>query len=114
MKKVITIIFYIVSCTFCQDWGGQSGSFLRMGMSARSLSMGGGFTAELDKNFPVFHNPAWSAFLTKRHFGSSYTNLTLDRRLASTSLAMALPPTAGLGIAWVYGGVSNIFLIGRV
>ena len=108
MKKVITIILYIVSFTFCQDWGGQSGSFLRMGMSARSLSMGGGFTAELDKNFPVFHNPAWSAFLTKRHFGSSYTNLTLDRRLASTSLSMALPPTAGLGIAWVYGGVSNI------
>ena len=44
---------------------------------------------------------AWAAFLVKRHFGSSYTNLTLDRRLASTSFAMALPPTAGIGLAWV-------------
>ena len=108
IKKIILKLICVFSIVFCQDWGGQSGSFLRMGMTARSIAMGGGFTADLDNNFPVFYNPAWSAFLTKRHFGSSYSNLTLDRRLASTSISFALPPTAGLGIAWVYGGVSNI------
>ena len=107
MKKIVTT-FILVSIVIGQDWGGQSGGFLRMGMTAKAVSMGGGFTAELDQSFPVFHNPAWSAFLAKRHFGSSYTNLTLDRRLAATSFAMALPPTAGIGLAWVYGGVNNI------
>ena len=107
MNKIFTT-FILVSIVIGQDWGGQSGGFLRMGMTAKAVSMGGGFTAELDQSFPVFHNPAWSAFLAKRHFGSSYTNLTLDRRLAATSFAMALPPTAGIGLAWVYGGVNNI------
>ena len=100
MRKVIPI-FILFSFIFSQDWGGQSGGFLRIGMTAKAVAMGGGFTAELDQSFPVFHNPAWSAFLVKRHFGSSYTNLTLDRRLAATSFAMALPPTAGIGLAWV-------------
>ena len=108
MKKLFIYFIALFSISFAQDWGGSSGSFLRIGMTARSLSMGGGFTAELDQNFPVIHNPAWSAFLKRRHFGSSYTNLTLDRRLAATSFAMSLPPTAGLGVAWVYGGVSDI------
>ena len=79
-----------------------------MGLTARSIAMGGGYTAELDQGFPNFHNPAWSAFLIKKHFGSSYSNLTLDRRLASTSIAFSILPTAGIGLAWVYSGVSNI------
>ena len=108
MKKIIGYSIIILSLASSQDWGGQSGGFLRMGLTARSMAMGGGFTAELDQNFPVFHNPAWASFLQRRHFGSSYSNLTLDRRLAATSFAMSLPPTAGMGLAWVYGGVNNI------
>ena len=98
----------IISTLFSQEWGGRPGGFLRMGLTARSIAMGGGFTAELDQSFPTFHNPAWSAFLTQRHFGTSYSNLTFDRRLAATSVALALPPTAGIGIAWIYGGVGKI------
>ena len=107
-RTVIIYLILFLAAINAQDWGRQSGSFFRMGMTARSLAMGGGFTAELDQNFPVFHNPAWSAFLLRKHFGSSYTNLTLDRRLTSTSFSMALPPTAGVGLAWVSGGVNKI------
>ena len=108
MIRIFFITLFFSTIVFCQEWAAQSGGFLRMGMTARSIAMGGGFTAELDQGFPNFHNPAWSAFLVKRHFGSSYSNLTLDRRLASTSIAFSIPPTAGIGIAWVYSGVSNI------
>ena len=107
MKKIIFIILFLATAS-SQDWGSRSGSFLRMGISARSIAMGGGFTAELDKSFATFHNPAWAAFLIDRHFGSSYTNLSLDRRLAANSFAMSLPPTAGIGVAWVFAGVSDI------
>ena len=62
MKKIIIYFIIIISIAYAQDWGGQSGGFLRMGLTARSLAMGGGFTAELDQNFPVFHNPAFIIF----------------------------------------------------
>ena len=107
MKKII-IILVLLSYAGAQDWGGQSGGFLRMGITARSIAMGGGFTAELDQSFSTFHNPAWAAFLINRQLGSSYTNLTMDRRLAATSFATSLPPTAGVGVAWVFAGVNNI------
>ena len=42
-------------------------------------------------------------------FWDFYSNLTLDRRLAATSIALALPPTAGIGIAWIYGGGGVIY-----
>ena len=107
MKKII-IILVLLSYAGAQDWGGQSGGFLRMGVTARSIAMGGGFTAELDRSFSTFHNPAWAAFLINRQLGSSYTNLTMDRRLAATSFATSLPPTAGVGVAWVFAGVNDI------
>lgn len=107
MKKII-IILVLLSYAGAQDWGGQSGGFLRMGITARSIAMGGGFTAELDQSFSTFHNPAWAAFLIHRQLGSSYTNLTMDRRLAATSFATSLPPTAGVGVAWVFAGVNDI------
>ena len=101
MNKKILIFVTFTGLIYSQNWAGQSGSFLRMGLTARSLAMGGGFTAELDQNFPVFHNPAWSSFLQRRYFGSSYTNLTMDRRLAATSFAMALP---GWWLLWQLAG----------
>ena len=107
MKKII-IILVLLSYAGAQDWGGQSGGFLRMGITARSIAMGGGFTAELDQSFATFHNPAWAAFLIHRQLGSSYTNLTMDRRLAATSFATSLPPTAGVGVAWIFAGVNDI------
>ena len=107
MKKII-IILILLSYAGAQDWGSQSGGFLRMGITARSIAMGGGFTAELDQSFATFHNPAWAAFLIHRQLGSSYTNLTMDRRLAATSFATSLPPTAGVGVAWVFAGVNDI------
>ena len=106
--RIFFHIIFVISILFGQEWGGRPGGFLRMGLTARSIAMGGGFTAELDHSFPTFHNPAWSAFLVKRHFGSSYSNLTLDRRLAATSVAFPIPPTAGIGVAWIYGGVGNV------
>ena len=108
MKKIFFIVLSIMTVLNAEEWAGRSGGFLRMGISARSIAMGGGFTAELDYSFPQFHNPAWTAFLTNRQLGSSYSNLSFDRRLAATSFATHLPPTAGIGIPWVNAGVTNI------
>tara|TARA_B100001996_G_scaffold382969_1_gene376563 strand:+ start:2190 stop:3143 length:954 start_codon:yes stop_codon:yes gene_type:complete len=107
MRGYIFILFFI-SLINAQDWAGFSGGFLRMGMTSRSQGMGGGFTADIDPGFAVFHNPAWAAFLIKREVGFTYSNMTLDRRVAATSIAFPLPPTAGLGLSVINSGVTNI------
>ena len=90
------------------DYASYSGSFLRMGTSARSLAMGSGFTAEIEQGFTAYHNPAGVAFLNKKQIAFSYHALNLDRRLMMASISTGLPPTAGLGVAWVSSGVDNI------
>ena len=106
MQKYLIII--ITSLSFAADYAGYSGSFLRMGTSARSLAMGSGFTAEIDQGFSAYHNPASIAFLNKRQLAFSHHALNLDRRLMMSSISTGLPPTAGLGGAWVSSGVDNI------
>jgi len=102
------IIIITSSLSIAADYAGYSGSFLRMGTSARSLAMGSGFTAEIDHGFTAYHNPAGVAFLNKRQLGFSYHALNLDRRLMMSSISTGLPPTAGMGMAWVSSGVDNI------
>jgi len=102
------LIIIITSLSFAADYAGYSGAFLRMGTSARSLAMGSGFTAEIDQGFSAYHNPASVAFLNKRQLAFSHHGLNLDRRLMMSSISTSLPPTAGLGVAWVSSGVDNI------
>ena len=106
MHKYLIII--ITSLSFAADYAGYSGTFLRMGTSARSLAMGSGFTAEIDQGFSAYHNPASVAFLNKRQLAFSHHGLNLDRRLMMSSISTGIPPTAGLGVAWVSSGVDNI------
>ena len=106
MHKYLIII--ITSLSFAADYAGYSGAFLRMGTSARSLAMGSGFTAEIDQGFSAYHNPASVAFLNKRQLAFSHHGLNLDRRLMMSSISTGIPPTAGLGVAWVSSGVDNI------
>jgi len=102
------LIIIITSLSFAADYAGYSGTFLRMGTSARSLAMGSGFTAEIDQGFSAYHNPASVAFLNKRQLAFSHHGLNLDRRLMMSSISTSIPPTAGLGVAWVSSGVDNI------
>ena len=102
------IIIITISLGISADYASYSGAFLRMGTSARSLAMGSGFTAEIDQGFTSYHNPAGVAFLNKRQLGFSYHALNLDRRLMMSSISTGLPPTAGMGVAWVSSGVDNI------
>ena len=61
MKQFLFKILYLMtfsSLLFCQKTGSYAGGFLRMGASARSVAMGGSFTAEVDQSFSAYHNPA--------------------------------------------------------
>lgn len=88
--------------------GGRAGAFLRVGTTARSIAMGGGFTAEIARGFPAYHNPGSLALLSDRQVSFSQHLLSLDRNVMAASFATSLPPTGGLGVAWLRAGVSDI------
>ena len=46
MKKSLIIISLLISGIFAEDYAGLSGSFMRLGITARSIAMGGAGTAE--------------------------------------------------------------------
>lgn len=90
------------------DYAGLGGSFLRMGSSARAIGMGSAFTAELDRGFTAYYNPAGTAFVESKQANFSHHSLPLDRRFLAASFSMSLPPTAGMGIAWISAGADKI------
>lgn len=91
-----------------QEYASYAGGFLRMGASARSMAMGSSFTAEIDNGFTAYHNPASIVFTQKRQVGFAHHFMPLSRRFMAASFSAILPPTAGLGIAWISAGTDNI------
>ncbi len=108
MFRSISLILVLVASVSAKDYAGYAGSYLRIGTSARSVAMGSAFTAEIDRGFAAFHNPAGVVFLEQRQFTVLHHSLPLDRRFNATSFSTSLPPTAGLGVAWVTAGVGGI------
>ena len=106
--KIPIALVLFMTCVYPKGVGGYAGSFLRIGTTARSMAMGGGFSAAVDNGFAAYHNPASLPFLEKRHVSVLHHFLPLDRHLVSASFATSLPPTGGLGIGLVNAGVGSI------
>jgi len=79
-----------------------------MGASARAMAMGSGFTAEIDAGFAAYHNPGSIVFTNKRQLGFSHHFLPLSRRFMAANFSAPIPPSAGLGIAWISAGTDKI------
>lgn len=88
--------------------GGYAGAFLRMGMTARAGGMGDAFSAMPGDGSAGYYNPAGTPFLKYKIFSASTMILSLDRRLNYVSYAQALPPTAGLSLAWVSANIGGL------
>ncbi len=53
-------------------------SFLKLGVGAKAVAMGGAFTAVADDPSTMYYNPAGTVDLTGRHFLAGYHNYVLD------------------------------------
>ena len=101
-------IFPISSTLNGQDFARFPGSFLRMGTTARAVGLGSALTADSHHGLTGVYNPAGTAFLEKGHATTGHQILSLDRQLSCVGITMKLPPTAGIGIAWIHAGVNHI------
>ena len=113
-NKFSTRLFYLMGGFFLssmlngQDFARFPGSFMRMGTTARAVSLGSALTADSNFGLTGVYNPAGTAFLEQRHGTAGHQILSLNRQLSCVGITMELPPTAGIGIAWIHAGVNHI------
>jgi hypothetical protein len=96
--------------------GGRAGGFLRMGLGARMMGMGGGSAALGDDGYTVYYNPAGLVYLQNRWITTTIHNMALDRHLFYLGFATPLGTgeqkpgmmRGGLGLGWLASGVSCI------
>ena len=108
INQYIISVLSVFSLLNAGDKASFAGGFLRMGASARAMAMGSGFTAEIDAGFAAYHNPGSMVFTNKRQLGFSHHFLPLSRRFMAANFSTLIPPSAGLGIAWISAGTDKI------
>ena len=90
--------------------GGQAGgaaAYLKMGVGARALGMGGAFIGVADDATTTYWNPAGLARLESRQLSTMHADLTLDR--SYNFINMVNPGSRySWGLSWIRAGVDSI------
>ena len=86
LKILLVLLIPVIS--FAGENGGYAGSFLRMGLGARSISMGNTGVAFPATAYSTFYNPAAYGSIEDRLVGLSYSFLSLDRHTGYISFSM--------------------------
>ncbi|MFQ6604397.1 MAG: UPF0164 family protein [Fidelibacterota bacterium] len=109
MNKNILILFLISGLLMAAtNIAGYSGSFLRMGTTARSMAMGSAFTAVIDDGFASYHNPAAPALFSRPQVSVIHHALPLDRQLTAVGFGTKLPPAGGVSLALLRTATTGI------
>ncbi|MDD2715851.1 MAG: UPF0164 family protein [Candidatus Wallbacteria bacterium] len=80
-KLLLTLgagLIFSLSCA-AEDGSGQAGAYLKMGVGARALGMGGAFSAIADDATASFWNPAGLSQLSSSEIDTMHTVLKMDR-----------------------------------
>jgi hypothetical protein len=105
MKKM-TILALTAICVITAAWStwglGFTGSAFELGASARGLGMGGAFTALVDDETAVIHNPAALGQLTTVGISTLYVRQFGEISYGSVCVAM---PWVGLNVALIDSGL---------
>ena len=105
----VATVLLSFSLTFAGEGeGGYAGEFLRMGVGARALAMGGAFTAIADDPTATYWNPAGLAQLRNPQVGAMYSIMSLNRSHNFTSFVQPTGSTGTFGLGWINFGVDKI------
>lgn len=113
MKKIglLLVIIAVLYQTAASVDAGYAGAFLRNGVGARPLGMGGAFTGIAEGAEAVYYNPAGLGFVPRMMLTSGYKTLSLDRHFGFVAVSFPIRGEAAMAAGWVNFGVSDV--IGR-
>ncbi|MFQ5675569.1 MAG: PorV/PorQ family protein [bacterium] len=87
---------------------GAAGLFLRMGVGARALGMGGAFTGIANDPSAAYWNPSGLGQIHNFQFEFMNVNLPFDRTLNFFSTTLPLKKFMTFGVSWVGFRVNNV------
>ena len=107
---LLVIVFSMVPGQIIADSGdaGEYGSYLRYGVGARPLAMGGAYVAISDDVYASYWNPSGLIQLKNKEIGSMYAKMSFDRSYTFVSYAQPLTDKWSAALSWLNFGVSNI------
>jgi hypothetical protein len=117
LSLIIPILYFLlIPSVYADDVGrgGFAGSFLRMGLGARALGMGGCGAAIPVDGYTTYYNPAGLVYLNGHEVTATLTSMALDRRLYYVGYAQSFDPRGkgmmrgGFSAGWLSAGVVNI------
>jgi len=88
--------------------GGEPGAATRIGFGAVGIGMGNAVSAVRSQYIVGYYNPALTPYQVNHVGAASVGLLSLDRTLNYLSYTQPLKPTAGLSVAFMNAGVSDI------
>ena len=106
--KIISLLLVLTGTLFADYAGGYPGAILRLGVSAREISLAGSTAAGYEDAFSAFSNPAMISRKNGITIGSSFILLSNNISMQAFSIGRELPPNAGASLSIVHAGVSNI------
>lgn len=94
--------------TLAQESSGAAGTFLRMGVGARALSMGGAFAGIANDPSATFWNPAGLYHIKNYQFEFMYVNMPFDRTFNFFSGVIPVTGFMTFGVSWIGLRIENI------
>lgn len=102
-------MFSIVGVAVSQpNTGSSAGSFLRIGVSGRTKSMGNAGTANAFGYSAGYDNPAFLTNFKQRNVGVTMLRLDLDRKFTHLAFVSPLKGGGGVSVSWINAGVTDI------
>lgn len=102
------LVLFAAGTAVGQTVGG--GAFLKIGVGARALGMGGSFTAVADEAGASYWNPAGLDLFHQTKLEATHSRLSLDRNYDTGAFAQSFGRYGSLGVGWIRFGVDKIEL----
>lgn len=111
LKGILIVIigsFLVTDVIAATRDAGQAARYLRIGVGARALGMGGAFTAVSDDASACYWNPAGLVQLKNKEVQAMYSLLSIDRKYNFLNYAQPMKDDRCFGVSVIDFGVGDI------
>jgi hypothetical protein len=108
LSMVLAAVFFGAGLSFADNVGTTGAQFLKIGVGARAVAMGGAFSAVADDVYSIYYNPAGLANQKKRQVASSYVRYFQGINIGFVGYSQKLLKDGVMGIGLNYVSVSDI------